>query len=95
MTCGSWKQIIGYAFKPLVLIFFALSPILVWGINKEIYETLGERFWYTGIILSFAEFLSYLLGSLLFYKKLPSVREGVGFCLVALALVIAYEPSEK
>ncbi|MGA9771689.1 MAG: hypothetical protein WBV94_21845 [Blastocatellia bacterium] len=94
MTSGSWSRIIGFAFKPHILLFFALSPILVWGINKEIYEAGGERFWYTGIILSFVEFCSYLLGSIVFYRKLPSLRECAGLCLMVLALLIAYEPSE-
>jgi hypothetical protein len=94
MTSGSWKKILSYGFKPHVLAFFALSPILVWGINKEIYQAAGERFWYTGIILSFVEFFSYLLGSMVFYKKPPSLRECAGLCLMVLALLIAYEPSE-
>lgn len=95
MTSGSWKQIIAYGLKPQVLAFFALSPLLVWGCAKEIYEATGTRFWYTGIILSFVEFLSYLPGALIFYKKLPTARECAGLILMAFALFVAYEPSEQ
>lgn len=95
MTSGSWKKILSYGFKPHVLLFFALSPILVWGINKEIYEAGGERFWYTGIILCFVEFCSYLIGSIVFYKKMPSLRECAGLGLMVIALLIAYRPSEQ
>jgi hypothetical protein len=94
MTSGSWSRIISYALKPHVLLFFAFSPILVWGINKEIYEAGGSRFWYTGIVLGFIEFCSYLFGSIIFYRKMPSLRECAGLCLMAVALLIAYEPSE-
>lgn len=95
MTSGSWKSILGYAIKPHILAFFALSPVLVWGLNKEIYEASGSRFWYTGIILSFIEFLSYFLGSLIFYRKFPTLRECAGLALMLLALLVAYKAPEE
>jgi len=95
MTGGSWRSIVAYGLKPWVILFFALSPILVWGITKEIYESVGNRFWYTGIILSFLEVASYFIGSWLFYRKPPSARECVGFCLMVLALLIAYDPKNS
>ncbi len=95
MTSGSWKSIFSYAFRPHIFAFFALSPILVWGINKEIFEAGGSRFWYTGIILSFVEFFSYFLGSLVFYRKLPTFREFLGLALMLIALLIAYKVPEE
>jgi hypothetical protein len=88
MTKDSWIEIIYYALRPQMLLFFGLSPILVWGLNKEIYSFVGSRFWYMGIVMGFLEFVAYLIAGLAFYRKLPSQREFVAFILMALALFI-------
>jgi len=89
MTSGSWKSIVSYCFKPHILLFFTFSTILVWGCNKEIYEFIGNRFWYTGMITCFIEFLAYLIGAFTFYKKLPSIRESIAILLIIIALLVA------
>ena len=89
MTSGSWKTIIQYALRPYILLFFALTPILVWGFNKEIYEFIGKRFWLTGIVMNLVEFISYLIGSFAFYKKPPTVRETIALGLMFGALLLA------
>jgi len=91
MTSGSWAAISKYALRPYVFLFFALSPILVWGFNKEIYEFVGNRFWFMGIVMGFVEFASYLVAGILFYRKSPSLRELIAFSLMLIALFIAGE----
>ena len=89
MTGGSWSSIIKFALRPYVFLFFGLSSILVWGLNKELYEVLGKQFWFTGIILNLVEFVAFLVGCYLFYKKMPTTKETIALGLMLVAIIIA------
>lgn len=91
MTSGSWASLTRFALRPEMLVFFALSPILVWGLNKEIYEFVGQRFWFMGAVMGFLEFAAYLIAGFLFCRKAPTLREGIAFALIVIALLIANE----
>lgn len=88
MTSGSWKEIIRFGLRPAVLLFFACCPILVWGFNKELFEFIGCRFWYTGVIMAGIEFAAYIAGSYLFYRTLPSPTEAIALAFVLTGIVI-------
>lgn len=91
MTSASWSSIVSYGLRLDVFLFFALSPILVWGLNREIYNFVGQKFWYMGIIMGFLEFASYMIAGIIFSKSLPSGRESIAFLLMLVALVIGHE----
>lgn len=95
MTSGSWKGIVGFGLQPAALAFFALSPILVWGFNKELYEFIGNRFWYAGVLMTAIEISAYIIGAYLFWRQLPTVREAVALLLVAIAIIVAAIPAAQ
>jgi drug/metabolite transporter (DMT)-like permease len=90
MTSGSWREILRYGVRPGVLVFFALSPILVWGCNHEIYQGIGGRFWCMGAVMGSIELLAYLVGSWLFYREFPDLREWLALLLVFAGLLVAF-----
>lgn len=85
----TWPNLFRQALNPIYLIFFALSPLMVWAINKLVYDAIGQRFWFMGVLMGIVEFAAYLIGAFIFYKKFPTLREGIAFTLILIALLIA------
>lgn len=91
MANQSTISIIKYAIKPQIFIFFTATPLAIWLINREIYNFFNQQFWFVGLMLAFLEFAAYIIGAMAFYRKLPTTREMLGFGLMLVALLIAYE----
>ncbi len=84
-----WKNVVRFGFNPLVLAFFALTPILLWWTYRVIYRFANEQFWYAGIIHSLIFQLAYLSSSYLATHQIPSTRNWISLALGFVAVLVS------
>ena len=84
-----WKNVFRFGLNPLVLLFYALTPLVLWWTYRIIYQFADEQFWYAGIIHSLIFQFAYIGSSYLATRQVLSPRNWVSLALGFIAVLVS------
>jgi hypothetical protein len=84
-----WKNVLSFGLNPLVLVFYALTPIMIWWTYRVFYQFAKEQFWYAGFMHSLIVQVAYVGSSYLATRQALSPRNWVSLALGLLAVIVS------
>jgi hypothetical protein len=84
-----WKNVLHFGLNPLVLAFFALTPLLLWWTYRVIYQYVDEQFWYASLIHALIFQVAFVGSSYLATRQVPSTRNWLSLALNLVAVFVS------
>ncbi len=84
-----WKSVFRFGINPLVLLFYALTPLVLWWTYRVIYQFTDEQFWYATIIHSLIFQIAYIGSGYMATRQVPSPRNWVSLGLGFVAVLVS------
>ena len=89
IVAPTWNNVLGFGLNPLVLIFYAISPLALWWAYRIIYQFFKEQFWYAGIIHMLLAQIAYLGASYFVTRQPLSSRNWISIILGIIAIAVS------
>ena len=83
-----WRDVVSFGLNPMAVLFFGLTPLLVWWCYRQVYQFAGARFWVAAIWQGLYIQCVVLLANYLAVRAMPTARQFVGLALHVVASLI-------
>jgi len=84
-----WENVLRFGLNPLVLLFFALTPLVLWWAYRVIYQFAEEQFWYAAIIHTLIFQIAFIGSSYVATRQVPSTRNWISLGLGLVAVLVS------
>jgi len=85
----TWQSVLRFGLRPLVVLFFGLSPIVLWWSYREIMATVGA-FWLATMLQGSILQAVYIVCSYLGSRVRPTIGEMVGLLISFAAVIVTF-----